>query len=142
MSFIEDADYTVLIRDEIKNILLEDYSAAKMKRAEDMAISQIKQYISGRYDAGIIFSAAGDDRNAYIVMIAIDCALYHLYTSIAPNKMPSHRSERYQDALEWLKMIASGAASSADLPPITDEDGEVKPSVRISSKYKSENNKW
>ncbi|NLN33892.1 MAG: DUF1320 family protein [Flavobacteriaceae bacterium] len=142
MAFIEEADYTVLIRDEIKNILLEDYTPAKMKRAEDMAISQIKQYISGRYDAGIIFSATGADRNDYIIMIAIDCALYHLYTSIAPNKMPAHRSERYQDAMEWLKMIASGDASSADLPPITDEDGEVKPSVRISSKYKPQNNKW
>lgn len=144
--FLKDTDYDVLIRTEIKNILLENYTTAKLLSAELMAIAQIKNYLAGRYNVSLIFTAledgvTDDTRNAFIVMITIDCALYHLYCSIAPNKIPEHRSNRYQDALEWLKLMAGGT-TNADLPLLTDELGEVKESIRISSKYKSVNNKW
>ena len=152
--FLKDTDYAVLIRTEIKNILLENYSETKLLSAEQMAISQIKNYLAGRYDVAAIFTpllepAEGDNpgeqidtRNAYIVMITIDCALYHLYCSIAPNKIPEHRSNRYQDVIEWLKMMAEGKGY-ADLPLIKDEStGEVKDSFRLSSNNKVTNNKW
>jgi phage gp36-like protein len=152
--FLKDSDYDVLIRTEIKGILLENYSPTKLFSAEQMAISQIKNYLAGRYDVAAIFTpllepAVGDNpgeqidsRNAYIVMITIDCALYHLYCSIAPNKIPEHRSNRYQDVMEWLKMMAEGKGS-ADLPLIKDEStGEVKDTFRLSSKRTFTDNKW
>lgn len=152
--FIKDTDYDVLIRTEIKNILLENYSATKLLSAEQMAIAQIKNYLAGRYDVAAIFTplldpAVGDNpgeqidtRNAFVVMIVIDCALYHLYCSIAPNKIPEHRSNRYQDALEWLKLMVEGKGN-ADLPMIKDEStGEVKDSFRLSSKRTFNDNKW
>ena len=145
--FILDTDYDVLIRTEIKSILLENYSATKLLSAESMAIAQIKNYLAGRYDTALIFThaidaQAEDTRNAFIVMIVIDCALYHLYSSLAPNKIPEHRSNRYQDALEWLKMTKEGKGG-ADLPLITDAiTGEAKESIRISSNNKPSNNKW
>jgi phage gp36-like protein len=145
--FIKDTDYAVLIRNEIKNILLENYSETKLLSAEQMAIAQIKNYLAGRYDVALIFTALADletidTRNAFIVMITIDCALYHLYCSIAPNKIPEHRSNRYQDALEWLKMMAEGKGY-ADLPLIKDENtGEVKDNFRLSSNNTFTNNKW
>lgn len=152
--FIKDTDYDVLIRTEIKNILLENYSATKLLSAEQMAIAQIKNYLAGRYDVATIFTplpdpAVGDNpgeqidsRNAFVVMIVIDCALYHLYCSIAPNKIPEHRSNRYQDALEWLKLMVEGK-SNADLPLIKDEStGEVKDSFRLSSRNTFMDNKW
>lgn len=145
--FIKDTDYAVLIRTEIKNILLENYTETKLLSAEQMAIAQIKNYLAGRYDVALIFTALADDasedtRNAFIVMITIDCALYHLYCSIAPNKIPEHRSNRYQDALEWLKIMAEGKGN-ADLSMIKDENtGEVKDSFRLSSKRTFTDNKW
>ena len=150
--FIKDTDYAVLIRTEIKNILLENYSETKLLSAEQMAIAQIKNYLAGHYDVGLIFRpllppAEGegeqlDSRNAYIVMITIDCALYHLYSSLAPNKIPEHRSNRYQDVMEWLKMMAEGKGY-ADLPLIKDENtGEVKDNFRLSSNNTFTNNKW
>ncbi|HEX8575338.1 MAG TPA: phage protein Gp36 family protein [Flavobacterium sp.] len=149
--FIKDTDYDVLIRTEIKNILLENYSITKLQSAEQMAIAQIKNYLAGRYNVALIFKsllppAPGggeqlDTRNAFIVMITIDCALYHLYCSIAPNKIPEHRSNRYQDALEWLKMMAEGKGN-ADLPLLTDAQGEVKDSFRLSSRNTFNDNKW
>lgn len=145
--FLKDTDYAVLIRTEIKNILLENYSETKLLSAEQMAISQIKNYLAGRYDVALIFTAledgaTEDTRNAYIVMITIDCALYHLYCSIAPNKIPEHRSNRYQDVMEWLKMMAEGKGY-ADLPLLVDEStGEVKDGFRLSSNNTFTNNKW
>lgn len=139
--FIKDEDYDVLIRNEISNILLENYTIDKRRSAENMAIDQIKNYLAGRYDVGQIFDARDDERNNFIVMIAIDCALYHLYSSLAPNKIPEHRAQRYGDALDWLKMMLKGD-STADLPRITDPSGQVKENIRISSKYKADENKW
>ncbi len=125
MGFITESDYTTLVRSEIKNILLEDdASDVKLSSAEEMAITQIKNYLSGRYDTETIFNAQGNDRNSHIVMITLDCTLYHLYTSVIPDQMPAVRSQRYQDAIDWLKMIATGRAE-ADLPKKKDKKGNA-----------------
>lgn len=138
--FITDDDYSVLVRTEIKDILLEDYSDTKLRSAEQMAIHQVKNYLSGKYDVQLIFSKDGADRNSHIVMITLDCALYHLYTPF-PRKMPEIRAQRYQDAIDWLKLAASGK-STADLPPIKDDSGNNMIGVKITSKYPQENNRW
>lgn len=139
--FLTDNDYDVLIRSEIKNLLLENYSEQKLLTAEQMAIAQIRNYLAGRYNVTKVFTAVEEQRNHFIVMTAIDCALYHLYSSLAPNKIPEHRSQRYADAIEWLKLMAEGK-TTADLPLLTDDKGEVKETIRITSKYKPSNNKW
>ncbi|PTT43734.1 hypothetical protein DBR28_00145 [Chryseobacterium sp. HMWF028] len=138
--FITDDDYSVLVRTEIKNILLENYSETKIKAAEQMGISQVKNYLSGKYDVEKIFSKTGDERNSHIVMIVLDCTLYHLYTPI-PRKMPDIRAQRYQDAIDWLKLAAK-AENTADLPPITDDSGNSMTGIKITSKYPAENNRW
>lgn len=147
-AFIKETDYDVLIRTEIKNILQEGYNGStKLLSAQQMAIAQIKNYLAGRYDVTAIFTPLADGvtedtRNAYVVMITIDCALYHLYCSIAPNKIPEHRSNRYQDVMEWLKMMAEGKGY-ADLPLLKNEStGEAMESFRLSSKNTFTNNKW
>ncbi|RKE82000.1 phage protein Gp36 family protein [Chryseobacterium sp. AG363] len=138
--FITDDDYSVLVRTEIKNILLENYSETKIKAAEQMGISQVKNYLSGKYDVEKIFSKTGDERNSHIVMIVLDCSLYHLYTPI-PRKMPDIRAQRYQDAIDWLKLAAKGE-NTADLPPITDDSGNSMIDIKITSKYPAETNRW
>jgi phage gp36-like protein len=141
MAFITDEDYSVLVRDEIKNILLENYSDTKLRSAEQMAISQVKNYLHGKYDTAKIFSEAGENRNSHVVMIVVDCALYHLYTSTNRKAMPEIRSQRYQDAIDWLKLVAGGEAT-ADLPSRTNDNGEMVSGIRISSRYTPETQRW
>lgn len=141
MAFLTEDDYSVLVRNEIKNILLENYTEDKLRAAEQMAISQVKNYLSGKYDVVEIFEQEGDSRNSHIVMITLDCALYHLYTSTVPKRMPEIRSLRYQDAIDWLKMVAKGEAT-ADLPSKKDDEGNELSGFKISSKYEPENNRW
>jgi phage gp36-like protein len=142
--FITDIDYTVLVRNEIKGLVVGDY-IGKLIRAEDMAIAQIKNYLM-RYNTELIFQSYDpipdpDPRNAHIVMITIDCALYHLYTSTAPDRMPEHRAQRYGDALDWLKDVATGKIQ-ANLPIATNTDGQVVSNFRLGSKYQPSNQKW
>lgn len=139
--FITNDDYSVLVRNEIKDILLDNYTEAKLRAAEQMAIAQVKNYLSGKYDVKTIFEAQGNERNSHIVMVTLDCALYHLYTSTVPRKMPDIRSQRYQDAIDWLKLIAEGKAY-ADLPKVKSEKGEELLGLKISSKYEANNNRW
>ena len=141
MPFITDQDYTVLIRDEIKDILLEEYSDSKLRTSEQFAISQIENYLNGRYDTDLIFEAEGTDRNSHIVMLTIDCVLYHLYTSNQSKQMPSIRANRYQDAIDWLKMVGTGEAT-AKLPKIKNESGEELQGIKITSKYPATNQRW
>ncbi|MEQ3500609.1 phage protein Gp36 family protein [Tenacibaculum sp. SSH1-16] len=142
MAFITTEDYTALIRNEIKAILLEDYSDTKLNAAEQMAISQVKNYLAGKYDIEAIFTATGEARNKHIVMIVLDCTLYHLYTSVARKKMPDTRANRYQDAIDWLKAEKSATTPSADLPRIKDENGEELQGIKITSKYRPSNQRW
>ena len=141
MSFITEDDYSVLVRNEIKDVLLENYSETKISTAEQMAIHQVKNYLAGKYDVTKIFNAEENDRNSHIVMIVLDCALYHLYTSANRKAMPEIRSQRYQDAIDWLKLVASGD-KTADLPIKTNENGDKISGIRISSRYPPSNNRW
>ncbi|CAA0144756.1 conserved hypothetical protein [Tenacibaculum maritimum] len=142
MAFIIEDDYTSLVRNEVKNILLENYSETKLKGAEQMAISQVKNYLSGKYDVNTVFAATGENRNSHILMIVIDCTLYHLYTSTVPSKMPETRANRYQDAIDWLKAEKASNQVSADLPKKKNEKGEVLQGIKITSKYKVSNQRW
>jgi len=75
MNFLKEDDYNVLIRTEIKQILLDNYTEQKLLSAEQMAIAQIKNYLSGFYDCEKIFTQTDEQRNAFIVMITLDCTL-------------------------------------------------------------------
>ncbi|WP_139422988.1 phage protein Gp36 family protein [Chryseobacterium mulctrae] len=152
MAFITDNDYSLLVRREIKDVLLEDYfdeeseeenneRNTKLSTAEQTAISQVKNYLFGKYDTNKIFSATGDARNSHIVMITMDCALYHLYTGANRKAMPEVRSQRYGDAIEWLKLVATGEGT-ADLPPKTNDSGESITGIKFSSRFTSESQRW
>lgn len=143
--FLQDSDYDSLIRQEIKRIL--DGSApgeakppTKLLRAESSAVSQMKNYLAGRFDMDAIFVAPADPdtRDQFIVTITIDITLYLLYSQTGWKDIPKHRSERYQDALDWLRDAGRGDINT-DLPSsLSDENpGEV----RIFSRP-PENQRW
>lgn len=137
--FINESDYDVQVRQEILSLLDTSEGNANLGTAERMAIDQIKQHIGGRYDCDTIFSATGENRDMFIVMITIDIALYHLWSKRAPRKIPELRAQRYQDALDWLKGVGDGTLKS-DLPQL---DGDsFKSEVSIVSRYPQNFNKY
>jgi len=139
MSFITDDDYTVQTKSEILTLLDGTDDKSDLRKAELMAIDEIKSYISGRYDVAAIFNTTGDSRNMFLVMIIIDFALYHLWSGRAPRNMPSHRKTRYDDALAWITDVGQGDIPT-DLPALQGE--ALNSEIRIYSTYIPNSNKY
>ena len=72
--FINPDDYDVSIHREILDSIIRQDEAV-LEICEDQAIAQMKSYLGSRYDCEKIFSARGKDRNALILMFAIDIPL-------------------------------------------------------------------
>lgn len=138
--FLKDTDYDTLVRNEIRKLLdgrAPDGTGTPVKliSAENMAVRQIRNWLSDRYDCDTIFGASQDpdERDQFIVMVTIDLTLYHLYSQTQHIDIPKHRHDRYADALDWLKVAGSGKIP-ADLPVPEQEEGEEEVSdFRISS---------
>jgi len=142
--FIREDDYDVQVRTEIARIIDPTAERRKLMRAEDMAISQVRNFIASRYDCDKVFTPAvegqPDDRNQYIVMLVIDLSLYHLWSKEGGNNIPKTRELRYTDALDWLKAIQGG--QPADLPKLTDSNGATASDIRIWSLRTQEDNRF
>lgn len=148
--FLEELDYSMQIKQEIiKLITTEDwFNSAMLIRAENTALSQIRNRIGKLYDCDLIFAPnlppaeveegeegeQLDSRDAWIITIVIDMCLYHLYAKLNARDIPEHRSTRYQDAIDWLKDVGNGT-TTAELPIKTDfQTGEEYSEVRINSR--------
>ncbi|WP_418894694.1 phage protein Gp36 family protein [Limibacterium fermenti] len=145
--FILQSDYGMQIKAEIIRLLtantIDWYVSAKLIRAEQTAIHQIKNRIGKRYDCDEIFTPGdelNDLRDQWIVTITIDIALYHLYSQTGMKDIPEHRANRYQDAIDWLKDVGNGTTPT-DLPTVKDDEGEEYSEVVINSRP-PENHKW
>lgn len=148
--FLADVDYDMQIKQEIRRLL--DGHAAdapapyKLIRAEQTAVSQIRKWLSMRYDCDAIFIAAPepeeliDVRDSWMVTITIDIALYHLYSQTGNKDVPAHRAQRYQDALDWLKEAGKGLIGT-DLPRLPVDDNNGTGDIIIKSRP-PENHRW
>lgn len=137
--FITDEDYDVQTQTDVLRLLDSSDDKHRLRQAEKYAMGEINKRLAGRYDMTAVFSKTGDDRDAYILMIAIDIAIYHLYSQKAPRQIPEYRQIRYDNALEWLRDTGTGS-NPTDLPPIPSD--EFKGQVRIWSIHKPNNNKY
>lgn len=130
MRFLRNTDYSHLIREELLALMDGTLDNKVLIRAEDTALAQIGNYIGGRYDIASILAPVAqgepDTRDPWIVTVAIDLTLYHLWTK-EREKVPQERATRYEDAITWLKEVGKGLIPS-QLPPIASENytGEVR----------------
>lgn len=137
--FITNEDYKVVIGENALKTISQ-VSENTRRQAEDEAIEEIASYLRPKYDTVTIFTATGNERNSYIVMIACDIALYHLSASL-PQKMGSEvRKERYERAIKWLEGVQAGKIVP-DLPLATDnETGDTLDGFSFHSEPKLTNN--
>lgn len=136
--FIDINDYDASIhRDILDSLVRQDESLVEI--CEDRAISEMRCYLSGRYDCDAIFSAVGDDRHQLVLMMALDIAIYHIFSIHNPVKLSQLRKDRYERAVEWLKAVAKGGIS-IDAAPLADHDVQLAhQSFRIVSNRKRHN---
>lgn len=90
--FINPEDYDASIHREILGSLTRDDESI-VEICEDRAIAEMRGYLSARYDVDAIFSAEGDARNQLVLMMAIDIAVYHIFSIHNPQKMSQIRKD-------------------------------------------------
>ena len=131
-NFIDLKDYDASMHKEILNALVRKetqpgvpnpaYDPEVIETCEDRAIAEMVGYLNKTYDVEAIFSARGADRHSLIIMYAVDITLYHLFSIHNPAKMPGIRKDRYDRAMEWLKMVAAGDITIGGAPRLPKEN--------------------
>jgi phage gp36-like protein len=91
--------------------------------------------VAGTKPTNTTYFTRGDNRNQQIVLYMVDICLYHLHSRINPRNIPQLRGLRYEEAIKWLNMVASGTVT-ADLREINPEQGV---SIRWGSSTRNEN---
>lgn len=136
-AFIQTSDYDASIHREILDSLLrtesENYDPQIVEICEDRAIAEMKSYLNKTYDVEEIFNATGTDRNALVLMFALDIAIYHIFCQHNPYKMSQTRQDRYDRAIEWLKGVMKGDITIADAPRLTDEEEKANSPWQIEA---------
>lgn len=137
-NFISIADYDASIHREILDSLVrEDISLIDI--CEDRAIAEMRSYLAKRYDCDAIFSQAGDNRHPLVLMMALDIAIYHIFSIHNPVKLSQLRKDRYERATEWLKAVAKGDISIEGAPPAPSDILVSSQPMRIVSNPKRHN---
>lgn len=138
MTFLTIDDFKAVCDMQTLNVI-NQADTANLDRAERYAIEEVSSYLRSRFDTAAAFSASGDQRNGFLVMILADVCLYHLIAWLPKRIGFEIRETRYKQAIDWLKDVQAGKASP-DLPVPTDPDtGEVTSQpVRFGGWAKSE----
>lgn len=78
-----------------------------------------------------------DIRNARLVMIGVDIAVYHMYAKVPNRQTPQDVIDRYLDAIKWLEGVAKGLYK----PTLPLLDDTTTPTARLyyGSKDKLDN---
>ena len=136
--FIQLTDYDASIHREILDaITREDKTIVEI--CEGRAISQMRGYLSRRYDCDAIFSATDKERHELILMNAIDIAIYHLFSIHNPKNISQIRKERYDRAMEWLNRVSKNQINIDGAPLLPEEDRRAKSTFIFRSNPKRVN---
>ncbi len=134
-AFIDIEDYDASIHREILDALTRsDESIVEI--CEDRAIAEMRGYLGVRYDTDTLFAATGNMRNQLVLMMAIDIAVYHLFSIHNPQKMSQIRKDRYERAVEWLKQVATFKISVDGAPKLPEDEQKQKSPWSMTSNPK------
>ena len=137
-NFINIEDYDASIHREILDALPRD-DASLVEICEVRAIAEMRCYLSKRYDCDAIFSAVGDQRNQLVLMMALDIAIYHIFSIHNPQKLSQLRKDRYDRAVEWMRAVADEEVSIEGVPLLPEEERAAKAPLMFRSNPKRVN---
>lgn len=120
MAFIskDDLKLSILI-DELDEITRGDDTI--ITAAIDSAQGEMRTYLYDSFDVDTIFSQTGANRNAMLVNLMADMAVYLLVASVQAGQDLEDRRARYKRATTWLKEVQD-TKNYADLPRRTETE--------------------
>lgn len=99
------------------------------------AVQEVKSFLYTRYDVEHIFDKRGDERNALILENVKTVTVWNVIKLCNAETIYDMWRDRYDRVINWLKEVAKGAAV-ADLPLLTDNNGDAVLKIRMSSNPK------
>lgn len=115
MAFIELTDFPASIHTDILNALTKDDNAVITDNV-DRTIDEMKAYLNGRYDTVKVFNKTGNDRNKYILRLALSITIYYIYLVHNPRKLTQTIVDEFERALGTLEDIKLGNLNPEGLP--------------------------
>lgn len=113
--FIQKKDYDASVHAEIiDSVIRQDETLLDI--CENRAIEEMTSYLGARYDCGKLFAMRGNERPQLVLMLCLDIAIYHIFCIHNPMKLSKMRENRYERAVEWLKLVRRGDISIPGVP--------------------------
>ena len=111
MGYITKSDLETSIEQTLLDAL--DFSSddSIVTTACSQAASQLRAYLSEKYDIATELTNTGTARDDMVLMIARDLAIYHIWSYVDAASIPHTRSARYSAALDFLKAAQLGTTS-------------------------------
>ena len=105
----------------------------------EAAVSEVKSYLSSRYNVTAIFSATGDNRDPLILEDTKVIAVWNLIRLSNSELIYQQWRERYDRIIDFLKQVSDGSIAP-ELPIATDEQGNPVIKSRFGSNPKFHHN--
>lgn len=138
--YIGIEDIEILLRTEVKDILLQDNDNLLLDLNQSTE-SFIASYIGNKYDIAYEFSLTEDERNKFMLRLAIDILAYDAYTRMSIEIIPEIREVRYNDAISTLMKITKGEINPLIKLKDTEVDESTSPFISYGSNTKN-NTQW
>jgi len=145
MAYLVKSDFSRLIAinllDEILTQAVETSGLTAdecLSNAIDMAIAEVKGYLSVRFDMSTEFAKTDNTRNPNVIRVTIHIALYNLHFTLNPHDIPEMRQKIYDHICGKdgeLAQVRDGVLIW-DLPEKAVEDTAGKNRIEIYSAYK------
>jgi hypothetical protein len=134
-TFVTAADYKSKINsDHLRQILDDpDYTEDQiLTEAEEYAMAEVLDALTGTYDVEAIFEATGSDRPKNVLRWITIIVIYYLYERIPDDFVPDRVVKNYNDTMDTLDAISDGK-KKVSLPVLADEEGNVSTKFRSGS---------
>ena len=112
--FLSLVDLDATIYPEIVQ-MMSRYTDTVITMNLNAAEGDLTLFLATRYDIRAELEKTGDNRNPYLLLLARDLAIYHLYS--LQETIPAHRVKRYDQAIAMLKMIQDGKSTLPGVDP-------------------------
>ncbi len=121
--YVSQEEISTHLYDE-QAIAIADGNLSNLLKAINVAIAEVRGYLTGRYNIDMEFSKRGNQRNDLIVLWVKDIAVWHFVNICNVNTSLELRAKRRDDAVSQLKSIQKGNFE-IDLPPKLDASGDL-----------------
>ena len=114
--YVTKNDYKGRISSSLLDMLLEEDEAFILQQSSKVAEDTIASLAGKLYDIQGEFQKAGTARNFYVLIMAVNIALYNIYNRSDDADVPEKIIKNFDDTIDDLQKISVGKAS-LDLPP-------------------------